>query len=58
MSDFKYDGKSRPNSKAYDENYDKIFGKKKKKKEEPKKCDFCKEKCNNEHCHTNDKEKE
>ncbi len=25
---FKYDGKSRPSNKAYDENWDRIFGKK------------------------------
>ena len=25
---FKYDGKSRPSNKAYDDNYDRIFGQK------------------------------
>ena len=45
---FKYDGKSRPTNKKYDEGWDRIFGK---KKEEPK-CCTCKHLNDRAHCKT------
>lgn len=54
MSNWYYK-RSRINSKDYDDNYDKIFGKKKAAKEP---CQFCAEPCGEEHCHTNEEKDE